>query len=74
MKEDKTFRILYDGKVQESYSLKSTALDRAEEIAEDKDFVYVLDGEDDDRIIWSSDGCDYDGNPLEVEGNIPFGC
>lgn len=72
MKADDTFRILYDGKVQESYPLKSTALDRAEELAEDNQFVYVLDGYDDDRIIWSSDGCDYDGNPLEVEEYNPF--
>ena len=72
MKEDKTFRILYDGKVQESYSLKSIALDRAEELAEDNQFVYVLDGENDDRIIWSSDGCDYDGNPLEDESYNPY--
>lgn len=72
MKQDETFRILYDGRVQESYPLKSTALDRAEALAEDIQFVYVLDGEEDDRIIWSSDGCDFDGNPLEEECG-PFG-
>lgn len=75
MIQDKTFIIVYDGKVQESYSLKSIALDRAEVLAEDIKYVYVLDGEDDDRIIWSSDGCDYYGNPLEEESHlIPFGC
>ncbi len=72
MEKDKTFRILYDGRIQESYSLKSTALDRAEELAENNQFVYVLDGEDNDRLIRSSDGCDFDGNVIEDDDYNPY--
>lgn len=67
-----TYMVFFDGRVQESYRLKSTAIDRAQELAEENQFVYVLDGEDNERIIWSSDDCDFDGNPLEVEEYNPY--